>query len=288
MVRLEYFARRGTEHAAALQRATSDDVAEQPGIVVTGPPRSGKSSLAFQCAVSAAEAGRVAAYVCNPSLLPAKMPKPPTPLDALQADDDADCDVLQRIEFRYMESLRDARGYCAAGIANTRAAGAGSREASASGSVAGSGEGPVDAAALPSVIVLDDDSVPDAGDRLSSVKTLATLANTVEWIRDARRAAGLDTSDVFFVYVVAQAHAAGVVPGSAPAAFPLTRVGVHLVTRATTTSSGVAALPDGSMLFAGLVHSTNALEDSCGCVATLSYALGPASSAVDITAIAVS
>jgi hypothetical protein len=191
------------------QAGIAAGAAPDAGMVISGAPQSGKSSLAFQAAVTAACAGHAVAFLCAEDVLQSKMPRPQVALEDLPGD------VLSRIEFQYAASLRDVRQFAAVGL----------HEAGLGGD-----EGP----SQPAVIVVDDDSLAEAHDRLEVAKTLAALEDAVMWLRANANTRGSHDEcgphTAFFVYVTNQP-----VPGAwqdgPPATGPFAHVDLHLVTR---------------------------------------------------------
>lgn len=133
------------------------------GVIVTGThPGCGKSSVAFQAAMTATAAGGVALVLCSEAALLRKLPRPRSALEA------AGPAQLQRIHFAYASSLAQVRRLVAA----------------------------VDCS--PSVVLVEDDGLDDAADALAWLKTLAVLDLTVRWLRSPQ---GGGLSDCRFVFV---------------------------------------------------------------------------------------
>lgn len=137
-------------HEQLAAECSKSSAMHEPGVLITGPPRSGRSSLALQCAVSAATAGSHVVYLCAEDNMLQRLPKSQVPLEELPPD------ALARIEFHYVHSLADVRGFVATVLAECP---------------------------TPAVIVVDDDQFTDAGDRGDAAKTLAALAHAVGWAR---------------------------------------------------------------------------------------------------------
>ncbi len=153
MVRVDHFLDR--PHAATVPNCT--------GVIVTGShPGCGKSSVAFQAAMTATARGGVALVLCSEAALLRKLPRPRSSLEAAAADQ------LQRIHFAYATSLSQVRRLLAT----------------------------VDC--RPSVVLVEDDGLDDAGDALAWLKTLAVLDATVRWLQSA---AGGGLTDSCFVFV---------------------------------------------------------------------------------------
>ena len=161
------------------------------GILLYGSSGSGKSSLAFQCALNCAaghapsiasptrdldNVGQVHPRVvvcCHRSVPHTKAPKPQSSMDAL------DEETLDRIEFVYVETLADVRRHCAELFDFT------TESQRASGSPA--------KMPPPTLIVVEDDGLSDAAisiggnssidAKLSYSKTVALLESTTSYIR---------------------------------------------------------------------------------------------------------
>jgi hypothetical protein len=147
----------------ALRRAMPT-VAGCRGLVITGVPRAGKSSLAFQAAVDHARRGRRVVVLCQQAAMYAKMPRPQRDVDELGEA------TLVLIEFVYVAGLTDVRRHCAANFDHDPTA--------ADGGVP-----------FPSLVVVEDDGLDDAADRLEATKTIACVDAAVAWARDTLPAA---------------------------------------------------------------------------------------------------
>eukprot|EP00758_Cryptobia_borreli_P005241 Tbor_TRINITY_DN4795_c0_g1::TRINITY_DN4795_c0_g1_i1::g.16965::m.16965 len=134
-----------------LRESPTIDLPDVHGTIICGPPRSGKTSIAFQYAITEALQGRDILFCCNQELLQAKMPKPQTLLQDLTGD------VLKRINFVYTDNP--------------------SSLCEIAGSI-GTLSSPVPH--IPSVIVVDDDGIIDKetpGEMRSISAILASLAS---------------------------------------------------------------------------------------------------------------
>jgi hypothetical protein len=244
MVLLSLLVDGSSPHREPLARATLLARAQlEYGVVISGQPRSGKSSLGFQAAVGAAASGCRAAVLCVESVLAEKMPKPQRPLEDLHAE------ALNRIEFQYIQGAKDILHYCAACDEETAAGQA--------------------AKPMPSLIVVDDDSAADCTDRLALAKTLAALEHLCAWVR-SRTAPGpadeIGPHNCFFIYV-ASGH-------NGPQSFPLSRINLHVVT-VTVDNEGRAAAsiiatnplcPCADAPIAELFYRTHAADDGVLCI----------------------
>lgn len=201
------------------------------GLVIAGMPRTGKSSLAFQCALEHAFLGKRVMIFCCRSVAYAKLPQPQCDISTV------DEGVLGRIEFTYVSSLKDVRRACAESLGLT------SGERTAVGKDSNNSSDP-------SVIVVEDDGLEDSHDKASAMKTLAVLSNTVQWIRTERM------SSCFYVFVtncVSSAFAPEKEPHApaddtkiVPLPLPYRAAPVHC--KITVASSGAAELACGPSL----------------------------------------
>jgi hypothetical protein len=182
---------------------------EGRGVLLCGAAQSGKSSLAFQCALNhatgrgggGAEPGqRRAVIIGHRSNLDSKAPKLQTPLEEL------DEEVLACIEFRYVTNLRGVRQCCAELGAGHSAGGARSTPAEGEGEggspvLLSGGEGSLP---IPTLIVLDDEGLEEVaggpfglqGDqRTAYCKTIAVLDHTVRYLGQCRQQLGLEQDE---------------------------------------------------------------------------------------------
>ncbi|KEG09389.1 hypothetical protein DQ04_05301030 [Trypanosoma grayi] len=134
-----------------LERNASAPTPRLPGhgCFIRGARRRGKTSFAFQAAVNTVQDGARAVVLCQEHVLYSKMPQPFTPLTML---DEA---ALRRIEFVYVESLADV----------VREVGGWSTPHEA-----------------PALVLVDDDSLTDAGDVRRTAQVLSALENVHEWL----------------------------------------------------------------------------------------------------------
>ena len=140
------------------------------GFIVHGTHTScGKSSFAFQAAMTATAAGETALVVCSESVLYRKLPHPKSPMEAAPAEQ------LARIHFSYATSLSQARRTLASLVAER-----------------------------PAVIIVEDDGLDDAADSCSWLKTLGVLDGTVDWLRNS-----CGVADARFVFVTNNFDASG-------------------------------------------------------------------------------
>ena len=133
------------------------------GFIVLGTHAGcGKSSFAFQAAMTATAAGLSALVLCSESVLYRKLPHPKTALDS------APPEQLARIHFSYVTSLSNVRRVVSS-LGSERSA----------------------------VIIVEDDGLDDAADPSTWLKTLGVLDATIRWLRSC----GPPVADARFVFV---------------------------------------------------------------------------------------
>jgi hypothetical protein len=241
-----------------LRRATlATGLQSEDGAIVTGAPRSGKSSIGFQAAINAALQGCRVVYFCKESALGSKLPRP------LVALEDLSTEALQRIEFNYIETLAHVRQYCATLLLEHS-------QSSSDGSPPSAGTALTSRADLPALLIVDDDDVVDAQERLGVARTLAVLTDTIAWARQisARPGAAQDehgAHSAYYLYVT-NTPPAPLWHGGPNSAFPFNRVPVHIVTH---TAPGLA---DGSYGSVAHVFLTRPDSEHCdGPIAALRF-----------------
>ncbi|RNF11041.1 hypothetical protein TraAM80_01168 [Trypanosoma rangeli] len=119
------------------------------GCLIRGARHSGKTSFAFQAAVSTVRDGSRVMVLCQEHVLYSKMPRPFTPLG------DLDEAALLRMEFLYVDSLADTLREVAAWSTPDEA---------------------------PALVLIDDDSFTDAGEVCQTAQTLSALENVHAWL----------------------------------------------------------------------------------------------------------
>ena len=178
----------------------------------------------------------------------AKMPRPQRPLEDLGED------CLVRIEFLYVTSLADVRRHCAAAFDAVPAVPA-AGQTPGLGASAGLSS-PVAAVPYPALIVVEDDALDDAADRLEAASTMACLDASVAWARAELPGA----ADAAFVYV-SSAH--GATAAAAPLALSLA---VPLRLLCTAAAGGGCS--------AVLESDVAPLSAAAGLPATIRYTVG--------------
>lgn len=181
------------------------------GVVVAGPARSGKSSVAFQSAINAVLRGHHALILAHPATAQARRPmRPVTAVDTLPTD------ALERLDFAYTATAKA----CCQALASIGTS--------------------LDGGAVPHTIVVDYDTMEDREDPLPLAKLLALLANTVAFTRQALSHCSADFSPHFVIVVDVLCLSGGVVTSirdssSLLTTFPLSSVPLSLIDVVPTT-----------------------------------------------------